>query len=65
MVERCYEETGHLRKKYNAMNGTVNVKDEYRILIGIQYFRFYVNSWGDILADVAPLLCFWGFLCLD
>lgn len=31
MVERCYEETGHLWEKYNAIEGSVNVQNEYEM----------------------------------
>ena len=31
LVERCFEQTGHLWEKYNVENGTVQVVDEYKM----------------------------------
>lgn len=31
LVEKCFEETGHLWEKYNVENGTVQVVDEYKM----------------------------------
>ena len=31
LVEKCYQHSGHLWEKYNVVDGTVNVQDEYEM----------------------------------
>ena len=44
MVERCYEETGHLWEKYNVVDGSVRVQNEYEMpaMLG---WTFGVYTW--------------------
>ena len=52
MVERCYEETGHLWEKYNAVEGSVNVQNEYEMpaMLG---WTFGVYTWmKDMLSKI-------------
>ena len=44
LVEACYEATGHLWEKYNVVDGSVNVRDEYDMptMLG---WTFGVYAW--------------------
>lgn len=44
LVEACYEATGHLWEKYNVVDGSVNVRDEYEMptMLG---WTFGVYAW--------------------
>ncbi len=44
LIERCYEQTGHLWEKYNMLEGSVNVQNEYEMptMLG---WTFGVYTW--------------------